>query len=402
MGSTRYDSDRLQDEEAGSDSWAPRKRNFRPSRLSSCLCSSRHIALKLTGSLLLLLVLGLYACALPTSFTSQQRKPLTILVSGLDASIGEVDFWIHNVLSRLDRPVDVQVQYTHELKVLDDSVIIGFNDLGKWGNLVRDSGLKNVGLLRIGDEHGNDTLSSYEHFAYAFRPYFFPHINSPIASSSSSFIKSQPASQQPLWIPNGYSAGVGPRLTSTLLPYTSRPQLCYFEGSGRDNGSPSSREKMRSALMQWDVSQEKRGVSKNERIHCDVRWTSGFMQGVPPVEYSSKLARAKYALSPAGDSPETIRFYEAMENNAIPIVVYEPWMEGAFGGKTQADYPFIVLESWYELGPKLEALAAEDPVVGQARQLATRKWWENLQSRISKDAAKIVNKSFSQKYGTRS
>lgn len=83
---------------------------------------------------------------------------------------------------------------------------------------------------------------------------------------------------------------------------------------------------------------------------------------------------------------ESYIHFQALENNAIPIIVREPWLAGVFGQDTR--YPFIVLDvrsslhvlyaicyaltaicqSWDEVGPRIDALAAEDPAVGQARQ----------------------------------
>jgi hypothetical protein len=299
------------------------------------------------------------------------KRPLTVLISTADAGIGEVDYWIHNILSRLNRPINVQVIHSNDLAVEDDSIIVGFNDLAKWNQLRAKSNFKNVGLLRIGDEKGKD--SSYEEYSYVLRPYWFSHI----------YNLTSPTTTPVLWIPNGYSTGVGPRLSSTLLPYSRRPNLCYFEGSLRDNGTPSSREKMNQALSSWDPKGR----------FCDVKWTGGFMGGAKPLAYSANLGRAKYALCPAGENAETIRFYEALENNAIPIVVSEPWMAGVFGNATE--FPFIVLNSWDQVGSYLETLAAEDPAIGLARQAATRKWWDDLQAKIAADAARVVDVSFS-------
>jgi hypothetical protein len=300
------------------------------------------------------------------------KHPLTVLISSADSTIGELDYWIHSILSHLVRPIDVQVIPSKHLKLLDDSIILAFNDLQKWTELKARSSFQNVGLLRIGDEYGNDT--SYEHYSYVFRPYWFDYIynrgkdNAPV-----------------LWIPNGYATGVGPRLSSTLLAYSQRPQLCYFEGSPKDNGHVSSREKMRQSLMKWDPNQEA----------CQVRWTDDFMRGQTALMYSASLGRAKYALCPAGNSGETIRFYEALENNSIPIVVYEPWMTGAFG--KDAEFPFIVLNTWDELGPRLEALVAEHPSIGQARQMASREWWERTQNAVRSAALRLVDESFNKK-----
>ena len=62
----------------------------------------------------------------------------------------------------------------------------------------------------------------------------------------------------------------------------------------------------------------------------------------------------------------------------------EPWLAGVFG--QDARFPFIVMDvrlpyiyaisyaltmmcqSWYEIGPQIDALTAEDPAIGLARQ----------------------------------
>ena len=135
-----------------------------------------------------------------------------------------------------------------------------------------------------GDEYGKDV--GYKPYSYVFRPYWFD-----------STFRKQNNDTPVLWIPNGYSAGVGPRLSSSLLSYAQRPQLCYFQGSPRDNGQASSREKMRQALLKWDPMHKR----------CNVQWTQGFMAGHTPLIYSAELGRAKYALCPAGNNAETIR-----------------------------------------------------------------------------------------------
>ena len=79
------------------------------------------------------------------------RAPLTVLISTADATISEIDYWIHGFLSRLGRPIDVQVVETENLKLVDNSIIISLNDLTKWANITTQSGFRNVGLLRVGE-----------------------------------------------------------------------------------------------------------------------------------------------------------------------------------------------------------------------------------------------------------
>ena len=233
---------------------------------------------------------------------SSLSRPINALVSTLEVGIGEMDYWVHRIVSRLGRPVDVRVVDLGNLQIVDDSIVVGMSYIDQWMDAIVQSGFHNIGLLRIGkwyicytchappfsmdsiagDEKGLD--NNYEPFAYVLRPYWFESI---YPSTNDTPV---------LWIPNGYSRGVGPRLSSTLLPFSHRPTLCYFEGSLRDNGDPSSREKMRLALLEWDPNHE----------ICDIQWTNGFMGGDAPLAYSASLARTKYALCPGGENAETI------------------------------------------------------------------------------------------------
>lgn len=43
------------------------------------------------------------------------------------------------------------------------------------------------------------------------------------------------------------------------------------------------------------------------------------------ADYDRTLARSRFALCPAGSSPQTVRFYEALSAGAIPIVIAEGW-----------------------------------------------------------------------------
>ena len=83
--------------------------------------------------------------------TSSLSRPLTALLSTTDASISEVDYWIHGIVSRLARPVDIQVVELENLQIVDDSIILCFQGLDVWTDAIVKSGFRNIGLLRIGE-----------------------------------------------------------------------------------------------------------------------------------------------------------------------------------------------------------------------------------------------------------
>ena len=108
----------------------------------------------------LLVGISIIACvaSLPSIFRhsffrtthATSNHPLTVLLSDADVNIGELDYWINGILSHLGRPIDVQVMPSRQLRLLDDSIILAFNDLQKWTELKARSPFQNVGLLRIG------------------------------------------------------------------------------------------------------------------------------------------------------------------------------------------------------------------------------------------------------------
>jgi hypothetical protein len=82
---------------------------------------------------------------------SSQRRPLTVLLSTSDADISEIDYWIHRIVSNLERPVDIQVMELENLQVVDDSIVLCLYRIKVWTDAVVKSGFRNVGLLRIGE-----------------------------------------------------------------------------------------------------------------------------------------------------------------------------------------------------------------------------------------------------------
>jgi hypothetical protein len=89
--------------------------------------------------------------------TSSLSRPLTALLSTTDAGIGEIDYWVHRIVSHLARPIDIQVLELENLQIVDDSIIICFQGLDVWTDAVVRSGFRNIGLLRIGESLENHT-----------------------------------------------------------------------------------------------------------------------------------------------------------------------------------------------------------------------------------------------------
>ena len=87
----------------------------------------------------------------PVHPSTSLSRPLTALLSTADADISEVDYWVHRIVSHLERPVDIQVVELENLQIVDDSIILCFRGLDVWTNAISRSGFRNIGLLRIGE-----------------------------------------------------------------------------------------------------------------------------------------------------------------------------------------------------------------------------------------------------------
>jgi len=238
-------------------------------------------------------------------------------------------------------------------------------------NTAIDAGCRNVGVLHLGDEQGRGDHSFYCRADYVLRMYWTPE---PLLVAES---------QMPpiLWVPNGYRTGTGPIDPAHTLPFGERGIELFFAGSLHERVPGHERQIMASVVRQ-------------AQLPCLLIGTSGFAQGLGTSSYSGLLGNAKFALVPGGNSPETLRLYEALENGAIPIIrqsgfIAAPTALGALGAP-----PFVILDDWASL-PTVYAEMAQTPIaVWESRRLAVIDWWTRFKTRCQNRVRDVIEASF--------
>ena len=118
------------------------------------------------------------------------------------------------------------------------------------------------------------------------------------------------------------------------------------------------------------------------RIHA----TATIRDRLGPASYAAALCDAQFALVPGGNSPETIRLYDALECGSIPIMLRSAFVPAA----TALDNPPIVLlDSWEEL-PQAYVAALAGDIDAMQRQVVD--WWQQFQQRQKAKVARELEK----------
>lgn len=227
---------------------------------------------------------------------------------------------------------------------------------------------KKVILYHMGDELGDKNKDLYEKCNLVIRNYYFENL---ITSSGHPNI---------MWAPNGYRAGIGPRDKKKLKRSTDRNTLASFLG-WLDNSSSYQNER----LIFGEVAK-----------HCQDKIfllpSSGFAGGYNIGLYSAIMEESIFAPCPAGNSPETIRLYDALELGCIPISLHHDFL---ISDKTLAAVggpPFPLLKNWDELPlflNEMSNLFKGDRDKIEQIQIRSVNWWVNYKNFISD---KILNK----------
>ena len=136
-------------------------------------------------------------------------------------------------------------------------------------------------------------------------------------------------------------------------------------------------------------------VLQEHRIPATVLLSEGFGQGLGAPSYSAYMANTKLALAPGGNAAETIRFYDALECGALPVVVDAPLLHAEAALGFCGTPPVVILDSWTALPDALECYlspAAEADLSAQAD--ACRQWWQMFKIRTSERVCGLIETSF--------
>jgi hypothetical protein len=234
----------------------------------------------------------------------------------------------------------------------------------------RVAGLRNLGVLHVGDETGIDGRFFYQYADYVLRHYWFKEIVSPTAAPPV------------IWVPNGYKAGVGPIDPARTLPFDGRQIPGFFAGSFHPDHLNHERQRL------LDIVQR-------EKLPFLMVGTSRFGIGMTPATYGGFLGNSKFALVPGGVSPETIRLYDALEHGTIPIVLESPFIESNEALGALGVPPLVLLDNWSSLPKAFRHLMQIPPSRLEDRRRGILDWWTRFKAHCQARAGGLIEASFS-------
>jgi len=298
---------------------------------------------------------------------------LTVVLSTrvLDVIVFTSNFY--DLLGHLGRPVryvawdNFDSANSDTWKFVNNSLVVAFGTtiLGveseAYMRHISALGATNMGVFHMADELCEMPTNYYTQASYVMRNYYCPKTFARFPSL--------------LWIPNGWADQVGPRDSASLLPSSMRKTLCSF--SGRPT---SERQKFAQILT-------------TQGITCTSTFSTGFGGGKSRPLYALELADAKFAPCPAGNSPETIRFYDALENGAIPVLVECDFTRYLFPNRDGEPLPAIILSSWNDFAATLQPYLEDEGLLNELQRRAIG-WWQQQKQITRHQAAGLIDKSF--------
>lgn len=215
-------------------------------------------------------------------------------------------------------------------------------------------------LFHMGDELANKDISLYKECDMVIRNYYFQHIFEDLQTSENIF-----------WVPNGFRTGIGPRDETRVRPALERKFFASFMGwlsnAKSHNNERASFQNVIPACSQY----------------LFLNASSGFGGGFNLGLYATIMESSVFCPCPAGNSPETIRLYDALESGAIPISTEHDFMKSP---AALFDPPFPLLNNWGEL-PRFLALQhaklQSNPSEILSMQASCLEWWRLCKKRIS-------------------
>lgn len=269
---------------------------------------------------------------------------------------------------------------------------------------MRDAG-KKVALIHMGDEFAKKDISAYSDCDLILRNYYFPEIFS-----------RPDLKDRLLWVPNGFKSGVGPRAPSSLQAAIHRQHLASFMGWIHNPDSfagerasfgrmvrsvRKNRGGRLAAFSKWldrkiHFNHERRQFSKST-FQCEDLYllsSTGFASGNNIGLYSAIMENSVFAPCPAGNSPETIRLYDALESGCIPISLDHLFLRSEQALAAIGPVPFPIISSWAELPGFLANMKCklyEDPQAITQLQEQCITWWANYKIYITNLVAQRIS-----------
>jgi hypothetical protein len=115
--------------------------------------------------------------------------------------------------------------------------------------------------------------------------------------------------------------------------------------------------------------------------------SNGFAGGYNIGLYSAIMEDSVFAPCPAGNAPETIRLYDALELGCIPISLSHEFLLSKDALASIGPVPFPIIGSWAELPQFLEGMKAKafsNPSEILELQQRCIDWWASFKLAIQK------------------
>lgn len=305
----------------------------------------------------------------------RDRRPLNLIGRRLELDmIWEAYFIKEVLLAKIGRPIRLLAfEDNAPLPMMDDVLIISFGST--YAPYLRDArtrGFRNIGLFHLADEHGTHDRTFYADADYVLRHYWH----------DAAMAKPHADSLGVVWVPNGYRFAFGPICRETLLPMGDRNISAFFAGTIEARTLSGERRAMIEAI-------------KLAGLPFLAIETKDGQPRLGPTSYAAYLLSSRFALVPSGNSPETIRFYEALEAGTIPIMLRSvcEQMQPALGKP-----PVMMIDSWADLAAAYQPFAdVQAPAVVerlQSMQDRLLSWWTDFVAEHQRKVAEVISASF--------
>ncbi|APC06135.1 hypothetical protein AOC10_06170 [Polynucleobacter asymbioticus] len=248
-------------------------------------------------------------------------------------------------------------------EIIADSAVLIYLALGAIDlNLVNKVNFsKKLVLYHMGDERLDKDISAYASCNLVIRNYYFKEI---INSSSTNII----------WAPNGFRTSVGPRSMLNLRRSNSRSYLAAFLG-WISNSTSYQNERTK-------FFESAKTCGGNLYFLPTNNFGGGYNIGL----YSAVMEDAIFAPCPAGNSPENIRLYDALEVGCIPISLAHEFLFSEDALALIGPVPFPILSSWEDLPKFLSEMKGKretSPQYISDLQFKCISWWSSYKVAIA-------------------
>ena len=114
--------------------------------------------------------------------------------------------------------------------------------------------------------------------------------------------------------------------------------------------------------------------------------------GSEPAHDTARLAGIE---APGGNAAETIRFYDALECGALPVVIDAPWLHAEAALGLCGPPPIVILDSWTALPDALVRYLSPSAEAGLSAQAdACRHWWQTFKLRTGDRVTSLIETAF--------